>query len=101
MGDITDSVYKLINTVTRTHPFNTLRAAELQSWITDGEYDRILRGEYTHRGQEEEERSLGQDIGDAAAHYTKTAKETVSDVANAAKRAAQAFSEAFKESGKK
>ncbi len=101
LTDVADSVYKLINTLSRTHPFNTLRAAELQTWISDGSYDRIVRGEYTRRGQEEEDRSLRDDIGEAAAHYGRTAKETVSTVASAAKRAAEAFTQAFKEGEKK
>ncbi len=101
LTDVADSVYKLINTLSRTHPFNTLRAAELEQWISDGGYDRVLRGEYVRRGQEEKDRPLTQDIGEAATHYTQTAKETVSNVASAARRAAEAFTEAFKEGNKK
>jgi Zn-dependent protease with chaperone function len=101
MGGPMDKVYKILNTLTLTHPFNTLRAAELQKWISDGAYDTIVQGEYTHRGEEEEKRSVVEDVGEAATHYAKSAKETVGDVADAVKRAAAAFSDAFKESDKK
>ena len=97
MGGPMDSIYKILNTLALSHPFHTLRAAELQHWISDGEYDRILRGEYTHRGEEEKQRSVAQDVGEAAAHYGKAARDTVSSVADAAKRAAQAFTDAFKQ----
>ena len=90
-------MYKIINQLSLTHPFHTLRAAELQKWISDGAYDKILEGHYTHRGEEEEDRSLTDDVSEAAVHYAKTAKETVKDVAGAAKKAAQAFSDAFKD----
>src|SRR2546430_7047631 len=39
----------------RSHPFNTVRAAELQRWIAQGHYERILGGEYTRRGPRSEE----------------------------------------------
>ena len=97
MGGPMDKVYKIINTLNLTHPFHTLRAAELQRWITAGSYDKIVQGEYTHRGEEEKQRSITEDVGEAAAHYAKSARETVGDVADAVKRAAQAFSDAFKE----
>jgi len=96
MGGPVDAIYKILNTLGMTHPFHTLRAAELQQWIDAGEYDRILNGEYTHRGQEEKERPLASDLGEAARHYAQEAKETVSQVTDAAKRAAEAFTEALK-----
>ena len=101
MGGPMDKIYKVLNTLSLTHPFNTLRAAELQKWISDGSYDKIVQGEYTHRGEEEQKRSVIEDVGEAATHYAKSAKETVGDVADAVKRAAAAFSDAFKESDKK
>jgi hypothetical protein len=68
----------------------------LQQWIDSGAYDRILSGEYTHRGQEERDRPLSSDLGDAARHYAQEAKETVSQVTDAAKRAAEAFTDALR-----
>ncbi len=43
-GGALDRIFQILNTLDRTHPFNTLRAAELQRWIESGDYDRILRG---------------------------------------------------------
>lgn len=101
MGGPMDKVYKIINTLSLTHPFHTLRAAELQSWITEGSYDRIVQGEYTHRGEEEQKRSITDDVGEAAAHYARSARDTVGDVTDAVKKAAQAFTDAFKEGREK
>lgn len=101
MGGPMDKIYKIINTLSLTHPFHTLRAAELQAWISEGAYDKIVQGEYTHRGEEEKKRPITEDVGEAAAHYARSARDTVSDVTDAVKKAAQAFSDAFKESKNK
>ncbi len=95
-GGALDRIFKILGVMLRTHPFNTVRAAELQRWIEGGHYDRILRGEYTHRGPEAEQRPLDKDIDEARDHYMKEAKAAVKDVVDGAKRAAQAFSDAFK-----
>jgi Zn-dependent protease with chaperone function len=97
IGGPLDSVYKMLNTAGMTHPFHTLRAAELQRWIDDGSYGRVMGGTYVHRGTEEAERPLGPDLSDAAKHYAKEAKEVASQVADAAKRAASAFTGAWRD----
>ena len=91
-----DFLYKILNTLGLTHPMNTVRAAELQQWVVGGEYDRILRGEYTKRGAEAKERSLKDDISDAGSHYASEAREAASQVVDAAKRAADKVGEAFR-----
>src|SRR5712692_3053589 len=91
-----DRVFKLLGVLLRSHPFNTLRAAELQRWIESGAYGRILDGEYTRRGRDAEERPLEPDIDEARDHYMKEAKAVVDDVVDTAKRAAQAFADALK-----
>src|SRR3989441_1162127 len=48
-GGALDRVFKILNTLGASHPFNTLRAAELQRWIEAGHYERVLGGEYTRR----------------------------------------------------
>lgn len=95
-GGALDRIFQILNTLDRTHPFNTLRAAELLRWIEAGHYDRVLRGEYTRRGPEAAERPLDRDIDEARDHYMKEAKAVVNDVVDSAKRAAQAFSDAMK-----
>jgi len=91
-----DVVYKILSTLMLTHPMHTVRAAELQQWIASGEYDRIVRGEYTRRGPETAERPLREDMGAAREYYTQEAKETLGQVVDAAKRAAGRVGEAFR-----
>jgi len=95
-GGPIDRILQILNTLDRTHPFNTLRAAELQRWIEAGHYDRIVGGEYTRRGPDADKRPVENDIDEARDHYMKEAKAVVNDVVDGAKRAAQAFSDAFK-----
>src|SRR5258706_11006 len=56
----------------------------------------IRNGEYTRRGPDAENRPIDKDIDEARDHYMKEAKAVVNDVVDSAKRAAQAFSDAFK-----
>jgi hypothetical protein len=91
-----DRIFKILGVIGRTHPFNTVRAAELQRWIEGGHYERIIRGEYTRRGTESEQRPIDKDIDDARDYYVKEAKAVVEDMVDTAKRAAQAFSDAIK-----
>jgi len=95
-GGALDRVFQILNTLDRTHPFNTLRAAELQRWIESGVYDRILRGEYTRRGADAGQRPLDRDLDEARQHYAKEAKAVMNDVVDTARRAAQAFTDTFK-----
>ena len=95
-GGPLDRIYQILNTLDRSHPFNTLRAAELQRWIEAGHYDRIVGGEYTRRGPDADKRPVEKDIDEAREHYMKEAKAVVNDVMDGAKRAAQAFTDAFK-----
>ncbi len=101
-GGPLDTIYKILNTLDLDHPFSSMRAAELQKWIDEGEYDKIVvDGQYTHRGTEEEDRPLTADIGEAAQYYGREAKETVGQVFEAAKKAGEAFTQAFKDATKK
>jgi Zn-dependent protease with chaperone function len=100
-GGPLDAIYKILNTLGMSHPFHTLRAAELKRWTEAGTYGKVLGGEYVRRGQERQQRPYTDDVIEAAGHYAKSARDVASDVADAAKRAAQAFADAFKESRKK
>ena len=100
-GGAVDMVYKILNTLGATHPFNTLRAAELERWIAAGDYDKIIKGEYPRRGSQQDQRPLANDIADAAGHYAREAKKTAGSVVDAAKKAAQAVSDAFKDATKR
>jgi Zn-dependent protease with chaperone function len=50
-GGARDTVLRVLNTALRDHPFNTVRAGELQRWVRDGGYGVILAGEYDRRGE--------------------------------------------------
>ncbi|HXF96055.1 MAG TPA: M48 family metallopeptidase [Gemmatimonadales bacterium] len=96
-GGAIDRIFKILGVLGRTHPFNTVRAAELQRWIEQGHYDRIMRDEYPRRGPEAEKRPWEQDLDEARNYYVKEARAVVEDVVDTAKRAARAFSDAFKQ----
>jgi Zn-dependent protease with chaperone function len=100
-GGPLDTIYKILNTLGASHPFNTLRAAELQRWVDAGNYEKIMGGEYPRRGETRQDRSYSDDVSDAATHYAKEAREVAADVVDAAKRAASAFASAFKENRQK
>ncbi len=92
-----DAIYKILNMLDASHPFHTLRAAELNRWHADGDYTKIMAGDYIRRSDASTHRPLSEDLGDGASYYAKEAKEAVGQVADAAKRAAQAFADAFKD----
>ncbi len=96
-----DIVYKILNTLALTHPMHTVRAAELQKWIAAGEYDRILRGEYTHRGAEAKSRPLGEEFSAAKDHYASEFRDAASSVKNAARQAAERARDAFRDAQSK
>ncbi len=95
-----DVVYKILSTLALTHPMHTVRAAELQRWVATGDYDRILRGEYVRRGTEAKGRPIAEDFAAAGSYYANEARELASQVADAAKRAAEKAREAFRNAQK-
>ncbi len=95
-GGPLDAIFKIINMLDATHPFHTLRVAELKTWYESGEYDKIMGGDYIHRSKPDEQPPLREDIGKATGYYAKEAKAAVSEVADGVKKAARAFSEAIK-----
>jgi Zn-dependent protease with chaperone function len=99
-GEGLDVVYKVLSTLALTHPMHTVRAAELQRWVASGEYDRILRGEYTRRGPETTGRPVGEDFAAAGSYYAGEAREIATQVADAARRAAERARDAFRNAQK-
>jgi Zn-dependent protease with chaperone function len=47
--DLRDSILKLLQLQGNTHPFAVVRFAELDHWVTSGDYERILGGDYPRR----------------------------------------------------
>jgi hypothetical protein len=95
-----DVVYKILSSLALTHPMHTVRAAELQRWVTSGEYDRILRGEYVRRGTETTDRPMRDDFAAAGSYYAEEAREIVTQVADAARKAAERARDAFRNAQK-
>ena len=88
-GDVADQVFKVLNLMFQTHPFYVLRVSELRAWIESGEYDRIIRGEYSRRG--EPDPAYQEDLKEAASAYAEDAKDFLDNMADAAKRAGSDF----------
>jgi len=94
-GNVIDTALKILNVAFSTHPFATVRAAELQRWIESGAYDRIIGGEYPRRGAAEQ-RPLREDYADAAAHYREESRTAVDQVAEAIRSVGDLFTGAFR-----
>ncbi len=94
-GDVADTVFKVLNLLGATHPFHTLRAAELRDWVEAGDYDRILRGEYQRRG--DPRRPYLDDLEAASRSYTEEAKDFFNQLATGALDAAEKMRQAFAE----
>src|SRR2546430_9796724 len=68
-GGAMDTIFKILNTVMRTHPMHTVRAAELLRWHKSAGYDAILAGNYLRRGQGDSDQPLREDYAYAAGYY--------------------------------
>jgi hypothetical protein len=95
-SDFADKVWQVINTAFRTHPFGTVRAAELQRWVQSGEYDKIVvQGEYRRRSDASTP-PLTDDYVDAAGYYGQQARDAMDSLSDVFDRARDAFNSAFK-----
>jgi hypothetical protein len=74
-GDLRDGVLKLLNLEGQSHPFAVLRAADLRRWIADGEYARILAGDYPRRA-DDGQTSIKDEFAAAARSYRRTFDES-------------------------
>ncbi len=66
--DLRDSLLKLLQLQGQTHPFAVVRFAELDHWASNGEYERILSGDYPRRDTDRTA-SVGEEIRSAAKAY--------------------------------
>ena len=90
-----DTVMKLVNTAMRDHPFNTVRAAELQRWVQDGGYDRIIAGDYRRRGTDDRP-PLSSDYKEAASYYGDQWRSATEGLRDTLGRAKDAFNDAMR-----
>ena len=96
-GDAWDKVLQVINTMFREHPFNTVRAGELQRYIDAGRYDKVIAGEYDRRSDvRPTAQEVGRDFSEAGAYYGEQAKAAAAKATEMMGRAADAFKDAFK-----
>jgi Peptidase family M48 len=72
-GDLRDSVLKILNVLPRSHPFTTVRAAELKKWAATRDYQRIMDGHYPRR-DEDKDASVTDSFRDSASHYADTVR---------------------------
>ncbi|MCN9239493.1 M48 family metallopeptidase [Streptomyces sp. RY43-2] len=72
-GDLRDSVLKILNVLPRTHPFATVRAAELRKWAATRDYQRIMDGHYPRR-DEDGDTSVSDSFRQSAASYASEVK---------------------------
>jgi Zn-dependent protease with chaperone function len=94
-GDILDSVYKVLNAIGATHPFSVVRVAELRDWIDSGAYDRIMRGEYPRRS-DEDTRPYREDLAEAMQGYTDAAQEIFDELDATVDRIKTRFTDAWR-----
>ena len=75
---------KLLQDLRVTHPMPVRRVRMLLDWVREGEYDRMVRGDYLRRGEEpplsEEAEAAGAFYGDRIAAAFQAAGSSVSDV---------------------
>ncbi|GFH34130.1 M48 family metallopeptidase [Streptomyces pacificus] len=72
-GDLRDSVLKILNMLPRTHPFTTVRAAELKKWAESRDYQRIMDGHYPRR-TEDGDASVTDSFRESASHYADSVR---------------------------
>jgi Zn-dependent protease with chaperone function len=66
--DLRDSILKVLQLQGNTHPFAVVRFAELDHWITNGDYERILGGDYPRR-DDDSNASFSDEMRNAAKSY--------------------------------
>lgn len=67
-GDLRDSLLKILQISSQTHPLAAQRAAELQKWAAGPQYADILSGDYPRRSQDKEA-PMSEDVKAAASSY--------------------------------
>jgi len=69
--DLRDSILKVLQLQGTTHPHAVVRFAELDHWATNGDYDRILGGDYPRR-DDDRSASFTDEMRNAAKSYQDT-----------------------------
>ena len=69
-GDLRDSVLKILNVLPRSHPFTTVRAAELKRWAEGRDFQRLMDGHYPRR-EDDKDASVKEAFRESADHYSE------------------------------
>jgi Zn-dependent protease with chaperone function len=85
-----DRLQRLLTDLRLDHALPVKRVAELLAWVRDGDYDRIVGGEYIRRGQE---RPAREEASDAASHYAERFKELFREAGEHVSSAGQQLSD--------
>ncbi|MBA3672167.1 MAG: M48 family metallopeptidase [Gemmatimonadaceae bacterium] len=95
-GDGWERMIRALGTAFRSHPYYTVRATELNRWTADGGYAAMIAGAYARRGDPEP--GIADDFAEAARYYSGKADRWRwnVDIGNAARRAREAFDDAFR-----
>ncbi|WP_063734187.1 M48 family metallopeptidase [Streptomyces sp. RTd22] len=72
-GDLRDSVLKILNMLPRSHPFTTVRAAELKKWAASRDFQRLMDGHYPRR-EEDKDTSVSDSFRESASHYAESVR---------------------------
>ncbi|MFE6775689.1 M48 family metallopeptidase [Streptomyces sp. NPDC057702] len=72
-GDLRDSVLKIMNVLPRSHPFATVRAAELKKWAASRDFQRLMDGHYPRR-EEDKDTSVSESFKESASHYADSVR---------------------------
>mgnify|MGYP001421730007 CR=1 FL=1 len=80
-GDLRDSVLKIMNVLPRTHPFTTVRAAELKRWHDSRDFQRLMEGHYPRRDGDAEA-SVADSLRESANHYAETLRNSKDPLLN-------------------
>jgi len=66
--DPSDRVRRFFQEIGQTHTYAVRRVSEVLKWVQEGEYDRIVRGEYRTRDQDS---NVREEAGDAVEFYAE------------------------------
>jgi Zn-dependent protease with chaperone function len=101
-GDVRDGLMKFLNLLNLTHPYAVVRFAELDHWVSEGDYQRILDGHYERR-EDDGNASVTDEMKNAAQSYreswNRSADPFVGMVKNVAEGAASAGERIFSRLG--
>jgi hypothetical protein len=92
-GSGLERLTRLFQDLRLTHPMPVRRVRLLLDWVHDGEYDRMVRGEYVRRGQEG---SLREETDAVTAFYGERISNAFQQAGSSISEAGQQFGEWLK-----